>query len=273
MMSLSLPRWSAVCLLLVLGITAFWADAVEPLSAAEKRALYEQMKLPELVLKANANDTSAQFELGSRFNYGREAPKNNVEALRWLRRAAQGGHREAQRLLAVKLYNGYDIPADHEEALLWAQHLAEAGDVPGQMMAGNMYANGEGTPRDLVRAYMWYDVAATGAQQTNGGPLQQQAAMDARERTAALLLPVEEMKAQELATGWWQRQQGVSLAPQAKPQAKARAKKPAAKKKAAESKSPASKAESTGAEKSKAPQKPKLPGSSEATAKPKAKTP
>jgi TPR repeat protein len=273
MMSLSLPRWSAVCLLLVLGITAFWADAAEPLSAAEKRALYEQMKLPELVRKANANDSSAQFELGSRFNYGREAPKNNVEALRWLRRAAQGGHREAQRLLAVKLYNGYDIPPDHEGALLWAQHLAEAGDVPGQMMAGNMYANGEGTPRDLVRAYMWYDVAATGAQQANGDPLQQQAAMDARDRTAALLLPGEEMKAQELATGWWQRQQGVSLTPQAKPQAKARAKKPAAKKKAAESKSAAPKAESKGAEKSKAPQKPKLPGSSEATVKPKATTP
>lgn len=274
MMSLSRPRWNAACLLLVLGLTACWANAAAtPLSAAEKRARYEQMKLPELVSKANANDTSAQFELGSRFNYGRAAPKNNVEALRWLRRAAQGGHTEAQRLLAVKLYNGYDIAVDHEEALLWAQRLAEAGDVPGQMMAGNMYANGEGTPRDLVRAYMWYDVAATVSQQANGDPLQQQAAMDARDRTAALLLPEEEVKAQELASGWWQRQQGVSLTPKAKPKAKAGTKKTAAKKKTAASKSAASKAESKPAEKSKAPQKPKLPGSPEAPVKPRTKTP
>ena len=272
-MSLSLPRWSAAYLL-ALGLTASWANAgAGPLSAAEKRAQYEQMKLPELVRKANANDSAAQFELGSRFNYGREAPKNNMEALRWLRRSAQAGHTEAQRLLAVKLYNGYDMKADHEEALLWAQRLADAGDVPGQMMAGNMYANGEGAPRDLVRAYMWYDVAATVAQQGIGDPLQQQAAMDARDRTAALLLPEEEVRAQELASGWWQRQQGVSLTPKAKAKAKPGVKKPTTKKKTAESKPAASKSESKPAEKSKAPPKPKLPGSPEAPVKPKAKTP
>ena len=274
MKSLHLSRWSAACLLLGLGLVAAWAQAaVDPFSAAEQRAKYQQMKLPELVRKANANDSAAQFELGSRFNYGREAPKNNVEALRWLRRAAQSGHREAQRLLAVKLYNGYDIAADHEEALLWAQRLAEGGDVPGQMMAGNMYANGEGTPRDLVRAYMWYDVAATVAQQDYGDPLQQQVAMDARDRTAALLLPEEEVRAQELASGWWQRQQGVSLTPQTKPKAKSGAKKPAAKKKTAASDSAGSKAESKAAEKPKVPSKPKVPGAPEAPVKPKFKTP
>lgn len=235
----------------------------------EKRTKYEQMKLPELVRRANANDAAAQFELGSRFNYGREAPKNNVEALRWLRRSAQNGHREAQRLLAVKLYNGYDVAVDHDEALLWAQRLAEVGDFPGQMMVGNMYANGEAGPRDLVRAYMWYDIASTVAQQPGGDPAQQQAAVEARERTAALLLPGEEAKGQELASDWWLRKQGVSLAPKAKPKAKARSGKPPAKKNVSKPKA----AETKPAEKPKAPEKPKLPGSPEAPLTPEAKTP
>jgi TPR repeat protein len=262
MKSPSLSRWSAVGLLLGLAFTVAWVHAADP-SSAETRATYEQMKLRELVRKANANDSAAQFELGSRFNYGREAPKNNAEALRWLRRAAQSGHREAQRLLAVKLYNGYDIAPDHEEALMWAQRLADTGDVPGQMMAGNMYANGEGTPRDLVRAYMWYDLAATVAQQETGDPVQQQTALDARDRMAALLLPEEEIKAQELASAWWQRQQGVSLAPPAKPKAKAGAKR----------KTAAPKAEPKAAEKPQAPSQPKAPGAPDAPLKPTVKTP
>lgn len=263
------PRLHTAILPVALLLASAYATAGAAQSSdPEKRAKYEQMKLPELVRKANANDPAAQFELGSRFNYGRAAPKNNVEALRWLRRAGQNGDREAQRLLAVKLYNGYDIAADPDEALLWAQRLADAGDVPAQMMAGNMFANGEGSPRDLVQAYKWYDIAATTAQQTDD-QLQQQAAVDARDRMGALLLPGEEVKAQELASDWWLRKQGVSLAPKAKPQAGKGTKKSSAKKKAAEPKSSAT----AQTEKPKAPEKPKVPGSPEAPVKPKVKTP
>lgn len=220
-------------------------------SEVEKRAKYEQLKLPELVRRANANDAMAQFELGSRFNYGRNAPKSNVEGLRWLRRAAENGDREAQRLLAVKLYNGYDVPINQEEALLWAQRLAESGDVPGQMMAGNMHGNGEGTPRDLVRAYMWYDIAATVAQQSNGDTALKQAAVEARDKTGALLLPGEEIRAQELASSWWLRKQGVSLTPKTKPKTGKKAGKPASQKKTDAPKT---------VEKTKPVEKPKLPG-------------
>lgn len=219
--------------LAVLFFAAGTSAAEAPISNAAKLEKYQQLKLPELAKRAKANDSWAQFELGSRFNYGRNAPKNNSEALSWLRRAAQNGQPDAQRLLAVKLYNGYDVTVDHDEALLWTQRLAEAGDVPGQMMLGNMYANGEGSPRDLVRAYMWYDIAATVAQQGNGDPALQQAAVDARDKTGALLLPGEEVRAQELASNWWLKKQGVNLA--ARPAAKAKS----ASRKTAKPKTPA----------------------------------
>jgi TPR repeat protein len=129
------------------------------------------------------------------------------------------------------LYNGYDVAVDHDEALLWAQRLAESGDVPGQLMLGNMYANGEGGPRDLVRAYMWYDIASTMAQQDTADPALQQAAIAMRDKTGALLMPEEEVVAQEFASNWWLRKQGVSLAPKQK--SKAASKKATSPKKAA----------------------------------------
>lgn len=223
-----------VPLLLSLGVAAYIATATAggmQSDDVERLAKYEQLKLPELVRRANANDAWAQFELGSRFNYGRNAPKNNIEALSWLRRAAQNGQRDAQRLLAVKLYNGYDVAVDHDEALLWAQRLAESGDAPAQLMLGNMYANGEGSPRDLVRAYMWYDIASTMAQQGVTDPALQQAAVAMRDKTGALLMPEEEVIAQEFASNWWLRKQGVSLAPKQK--SKATSKKAISPKKAA----------------------------------------
>lgn len=212
-------------------LVAVWllAASAAPLSAAEgesspagksgspKPVEYETLKLAELVRRANANDLRAQFELGSRFNYGREAPKNVKEALRWLRRAGQAGQRDAQRLLAVKFYNGHDVPVDHDEAFRWTQRMAEAGDFPAQMALAGMYANGEGGPRNLVRAYMWYDIAAVSAQKAIDPPDQSAVARAAemRDKTAELLLPAEEVEAQQLASDWWLKKQDISLTPKA----------------------------------------------------------
>ena len=200
----------------MLGICACIGLPAAAAAAEPKHIDYESLKLAEVVKRANANDANAQFELGSRFNYGRGTPKNVREALVWLRRAAQRGQIDAQRLLAVKLYNGYDVETDYEEALRWTQRLAESGDAPGQMMLGSMYANGEGGPRNLVRAYMWYDIAATTPLKPQDDPKLHDTALDLRDKTAALLLPDEEAEAQQLASDWWLRRQGVTLAPKAK---------------------------------------------------------
>ena len=172
-----------------------------------KKTEYDKLPLPQLLAKANANDLVAQFELASRFNYGRGIPKNTGEALRWLRRAGDAGQEDAARLLAVKLYNGYDVTADFGEAMKWARLLAEKGDLPAQLMLASMYANGEGTERDLVQSYMWYAIAAVGAKRKGSEeepkPEQVQEAVDARDKMAGLLTEEQEAEAQRLAGDWW----------------------------------------------------------------------
>lgn len=191
-------------------------------SVGRARVDYEKLALADLVRRARAGNAQAQFELGSRFNYGRSVPKNVPEALVWLRRAGLAGQPDAQRLLAVKYFNGFDVAIDQEEAFRWAQRLAEAGDAAGQVTLASMYANGEGVPRSLVRSYMWYDIAAASAQLAAQDDAQAPLALEAgalRDKTGALLLPDEEQEAQRLASDWWLKKQRVSL--QGKPLAKA----------------------------------------------------
>ena len=173
---------------------------------APKKTEYEKLPYATLLKKADAGNLNAQFELGSRYNYGRDLPKNTREALRWLRSAAQAGHTAAQRLLAIKLFEGHDVTVDYEEALKWAQRLADGGDRPGQLMLGNLYANGEGTPRNLILAYMWFDIAATpvtGKEPDEAAKAAMQSATEALDKTAGLLQPDEEVEAQQLASDWW----------------------------------------------------------------------
>lgn len=238
-MNFLLGRWLLLALLVALPV----AGAIYPVQAAEKssepgkRIDYEKLKLPELLKRANGKDIKAQFELGSRFNYGHGVPKNVPEALQWLRRAGQGGSGDAQRVLALKFFNGYDVAVDYDEALRWAQLLAQSGDFSGQMMLASMYANGEGGPRNLIQSYAWYDIAASTAQQSEDEISMQNAeqAADAREKTAALLMQGELAEAQKIASDWWLKRQGVSL--DAPPKA-AKKRRPAKKRSAAKPASP-----------------------------------
>lgn len=179
----------------------------KPAEEPPKKTEYDKLPLPQLLAKANKKDLTAQFELASRFNYGRGLPKNTGEALRWLRKAAQAGQEDAARLLAVKLYNGHDVLPDFGEAMKWAAMLADKGDLPAQVMLANMYANGEGSNRDLVQSYKWYAIAAVGAKREGSEeepkPELVQSAVDSRDKMAALLTDEQEARAQQMASDWW----------------------------------------------------------------------
>jgi hypothetical protein len=178
-----------------------------------KKTEYDKLPLPQLLAKANKKDLTAQFELASRFNYGRGLPKNTSEALRWLRKAAQAGQEDAARLLAVKLYNGHNVLPDFGEAMKWAAMLADKGDIPAQLMLANMYANGEGSNRDLVQAYKWYAIAAVGEKREGSKeepkPEQVQSAVDSRDKLAGLLTDEQEAQAQKMASDWWMKKYAV----------------------------------------------------------------
>ncbi|HEY7985640.1 MAG TPA: tetratricopeptide repeat protein [Methylophilaceae bacterium] len=181
-----------------------------------QKTKYDKLPLAKLMAKAEKGDLTAEFELGSRFNYGRSVPKDTAQALHWLRKAAKAGDPNAARLLAVKFYNGFDVEPDYAEAIKWAEKLAETHDVSAALMLGSMYANGEGnTKRDLPRSYMWYAIGAgnepvdeedpeiTDEELNNNALIS--TAQEERDKIAGLISAREEKIGQRNASEWWLR--------------------------------------------------------------------
>ena len=66
----------------------------------------------------------------------------------------------AQNNLAMMLTSGQGLPKNEAEAVKWFRTAAEQG-VPGaQTNYGLLLAKGRGVPQDYVEAYKWFNLAA-----------------------------------------------------------------------------------------------------------------
>ena len=70
----------------------------------------------------------AQYSLGLRFARGDEVERNNVEAAKWYRRAAEQGCSEAQLMLGVCFMDGDGVEQNIQESKKWFRKAAEQGD-------------------------------------------------------------------------------------------------------------------------------------------------
>lgn len=119
------------------------------------------------------------------------------EARRWLRRAAEQGHAEAQMTLGAMSMEGRGVPRDDAEAARWLRRAAEQGHAEAQLVLGLMYVEGRGVSRDYVQAHKWFDLAAT-----SGDAGVRERAVTARKRVEAGMSPSQIAEARELARGW-----------------------------------------------------------------------
>ena len=66
----------------------------------------------------------------------------------------------AARMKAKSMFdNGKGVPKDEVEAAKWCRKAAEQGDVDAQHNLGLMYAKGEGVLKDEVEAHVWFLLA------------------------------------------------------------------------------------------------------------------
>lgn len=104
--------------------------------------------------------TEDQFNLGLKYEKGQGVPKNEAEAARWYRKAADQGHAGAQDNLGIMYATGQGVVKDDAEAVRWYRKAADQGDAVGQNNLGVMYDNGLGIPKDEAEAIRWYRKAA-----------------------------------------------------------------------------------------------------------------
>jgi TPR repeat protein len=127
---------------------------------------------------AEQGEHRAAFELGELYANGEwynsedKVEKDVGEAIKWYRKAADGGPAELQFWVAVRFWNPsdstnftktgtspvprhYQIPADPQECLKWLLKSAEQGHGPAQDMLARIYEAGELLPKNEAERVRW----------------------------------------------------------------------------------------------------------------------
>ena len=106
---------------------------------------------------AMKEDVAGQANIASLYMKGNGTEKNEEEAIKWYKKAAEQGDYHSE--YAIGQYyecEGNDIKL----AIEWYRKAAEQGYVDVQMKMKNCYENGEGLEKDLTQAFEWAEKAA-----------------------------------------------------------------------------------------------------------------
>jgi hypothetical protein len=109
--------------------------------------------------RADAGDSSAQYEMALRCADSEGVPQNYREAMAWFAKAAANGNDNAQWKLGLGYLKGIGVPHDERKAAVWFKQAANHGDIRAQTALSDLYLNGRGVPKDYVRAYTWASIA------------------------------------------------------------------------------------------------------------------
>ena len=101
---------------------------------------------------------ASEYALAEDYYYGRNGrPKNDAEALKWYRQAAEHGNAAGQVRLGFMYANGRGLAKDDVEAVKWYRKAVEQGNARGQVNLGNMYEQGRGgLTKDRAHALTLY---------------------------------------------------------------------------------------------------------------------
>lgn len=105
---------------------------------------------------AEAGDADAQFNLGQAYRLGRGVPLNLAIAKGWFGRAAEAGHLDAETTLGLLLFQN----GDQLQGLKWLRRAAEQGEPRALLVYGTALYNGDGVTQDRVLGYAYVSRAA-----------------------------------------------------------------------------------------------------------------
>ena len=133
--------------------------AVFQLPAQQNEA--DRKVLAEIRAGADKGDAKARYELGRAFFSGTiGVAKDEAEAVKWYRKAAEQNVADAQYNLGVCYAIGQGVTEDDAEAVKWFRKAAEQNYADAQYNLGVCYDSGEGVAKDEIEAYKWWLLAA-----------------------------------------------------------------------------------------------------------------
>ena len=147
----------------------FHPDSVEvffsPKGGCTEAIIGELGKAKKTVLVQSYSFTSAPIAqalvAAHMYANGDGVPKDETEAVKWYRKAAERGVALAQSQLGWMYENGSGVPKDPVEAVKWCRKAAEQGYAAAQHNLGVMYYNGTGVIKNPAQAHAWWSIAGS----------------------------------------------------------------------------------------------------------------
>ena len=106
------------------------------------------------------SEAEIQFVAGVRYAVGAGARQDWKTARKWIRRAADQGHGQAQVFLGDMYSEGRGVEQDFAAASRWYRRAATSGNAYAQNNLGANYALGSGVIQDFAKAERWLRMAA-----------------------------------------------------------------------------------------------------------------
>jgi hypothetical protein len=139
------------------GLTAVYGG--QTLSAADVHSEWLSKKRAA----AEQGDSDAQVTVGLQYALGLHGQeRDDAEAVRWWRRAAQAGNPDGEVLLGNAYLDGRGIKKDEAEAAKWWRKAADAGSVDGEALLGEAYYGGIGMGKNQAEGLRRLREAAKG---------------------------------------------------------------------------------------------------------------
>ena len=102
----------------------------------------------------------AQYDLGLMYEFGTGVERSNEKAAEWYLKAAEQGYARAQFWLGYMYEYGTGVEQSYEKAAEWVQKAADQGYADAQYNLGDMYRDGRGVEESFEKAAEWVQKAA-----------------------------------------------------------------------------------------------------------------
>jgi len=111
--------------------------------------------MKEFVPLAQRGNAIAQLSLGIMYHEGRGVQQDDLQAVRWLRKAAEAGDADAQFQLSRMHMHGWGVQSDEAEIVHWLRLSATQGHARAQFYLGIANRDGRGIPANGSEAKRW----------------------------------------------------------------------------------------------------------------------
>jgi TPR repeat protein len=130
----------------------YYLDGIPGTVAADPEVAYQMFRYAASYFA----DSDAQYNLGRLYLNGRGAPKDAIQAARWLRLAANKGEHRAQALLGSMLFDGKEVSRQAALGLFWLI-VAKDAARPDESWIAETYnsANAQATDAEKALAYKY----------------------------------------------------------------------------------------------------------------------